>query len=367
MTSKGSRDLRQQAGQLLIMGFAAAEPTAKLRTTLSLLQPSGVILFARNIESAAQTHALLAACRKSVAAPLFTCVDLEGGLVDRLRAVVAPAPSVADVFVSGDPRLYRAHGELLGRESRALGFNVDFAPVFDLALAESKGVMKTRTASAAPQKVTAYARAFLAGLREAGVLGCGKHFPGLGAANLDTHFELPSVPRTWKQMWEEDLLPYRKLRGQMPFVMVAHANYPHITGDDLPASLSSRWMRDILRRRIGYKGIVLSDDLEMGGVLAAAPIGHAAVETLRAGADMFLVCQTEENVQAAWEAVVREAERDGAFARLIGRAAARVLRFKARAREMRAAAPKPSAAAVERLRRQVAAFTKAVERAGRTA
>src|SRR5208283_1592204 len=167
-------------GQLLIIGFDATEISPRLASLLNKIQPAGVILFARNIASADQTHRLLRGCQKCVPTPLFTCVDLEGGHVDRFRDVLGPTPSAADVFATGDRKLFRKHGRLIGENCRALGFNVDFALVLDLALAPSKSVMGSRAVSANPKAVATYAREFLHGLREAGVLGCGKHFPGLG-------------------------------------------------------------------------------------------------------------------------------------------------------------------------------------------
>src|SRR5205814_8674101 len=126
--------------------------------------------------------------------------------------------------------------------------------------------------------------------------------------------ELPSVAKSFDAMWREDMVPYRELRRDAAFVMVAHANYPAVTRDKLPASLSRKWMTDILRKKIGYKGLIISDDLEMGGVLAADSIEEVAVGTLRAGADMFLVCHNSELVWRGYEAVLREAEKDRRFA-----------------------------------------------------
>ena len=125
------------------------------------------------------------------------------------------------------------------------------------------------------------------------------------------------MERTWKQVWEEDLVPYRELKHKVPFVMVAHVSYPKIVRDGTPASLSKKWIEGVLREKIGYRGLVVSDDLDMGGVLNGASIEDAAVGTLEAGSDMFLVCQKEEHVWRAWEAVVRRAERDRKFASLI--------------------------------------------------
>jgi beta-N-acetylhexosaminidase len=239
---------------------------------------------------------------------------------------------VAEVVRTDSDALFEEHGRIIGEEVRALGFNVDFAPVFDLDLPQSRNVLTSRTVSADPKQVVRYARSFFKGLAHSKILGCGKHFPGLGGANLDTHKELPAIQRAWEEMWAEDLAPYRALRDAMSFVMVAHASYPRAMKADgkTPASLSKRWISDVLRKQIGFRGLIISDDLEMGGVLAAASMEEAALGTIRAGADMFLVCQKEEFVWRSYEAVLQEAERNPRFADLVTRAADRVLRFKER-------------------------------------
>ena len=364
MPKPTATDLRGQVGQLLIFGFDGIEIDSRLRTTLATLQPAGGILFARNIENPTQTWKLLRDCQASVSVPMFLCVDLEGGTVDRLKTVIAPAPSLKEVFSTSQPKLFRMHGQILGLEARALGFNTDFAPVLDLGFEASRTVLGSRTASEDPEDTITFAREFLIGLKSAHVLGCGKHFPGLGEANLDTHHELPAIAKPWKPMWKQDLLPYRELHARLPFVMVAHAAYPEATGGKnkeerrLPASLSKYWMKDVLRRKIGYRGLVLADDLEMGGVLAAGAIEQVAVETLRAGADMFLVCHNQELVWRAYEAVLREAERDRKFAERVSEAARRVLGFKKRSAALRGFAAEPSAKVIQKLRQIVEQFSR---------
>ncbi len=361
MPSKSSLELRRQIGQLLIMGFDGTDVSARLRLMLATLCPAGLILFKRNIDEAAQTHILLREAQKAVATPMYLCVDMEGGAVDRLRDVIARVPSVAEVAAAGSRKLFRKHGQIIGKDVNALGFNVDFAPVLDLRFEASKSVLGSRTVSADPKVTVAYARDFLRGLRDSEVLGCGKHFPGLGEASLDSHDELPSISKPWKRLWVEDLLPYRELRRELPFVMVAHAAYPEVTRDRAPASLSKRWMADILRKKIGYGGLIITDDLDMGGVLAAATIEDAAIETLRAGADMFLVCQREESVWRAYEAVYRKAEGDKKFAGLVCDKSRRVLAAKKKSPAMKGRmVPCPSAKTVEKLRRNMWEFSEEV-------
>ena len=185
-----------------------------------------------------------------------------------------------------------------------------------------------------------YAREFLAGLTSAGVLGCGKHFPGLGEGKLDSHHELPVIEKSWKALWAQDLAPYRALRTKLPFVMVSHAAYPEVTGDATPASISRKWISQILRKKIGYRGVIASDDLEMGGVLSAVPIEQAAVQH------------------------IREAERDRRFAARVSDAARRVLARKKRTRDLARLQPAPNKARVTRLSRQLWEFAEEVRLAG---
>ena len=221
--------------------------------------------------------------------------------------------------------------------------------MLDLAFEASRSVLSSRVVSANPRETAAYAREFLAGLRAAGVLGCGKHFPGLGEGTLDSHQNLPVIEKSLKKLWAEDILPYRLLRTQMPMVMIAHAAYPQVTHDQSPASLSKLWITDILRKRIGYRNLIVSDDLEMGGVLAAAPLGQAAVEHIRSGGDLLLICRHEEHIAQAYEELVRATERDPKFATRAEEAARRVLAFKKRSAKILRQTKSLSAATVEKL------------------
>jgi len=334
MQARSKRLAATQIGQLLIIGFDGTEMTPRLNSLLTRLQPAGVILFARNIRSAEQTRRLLRDCQTCVAAPLFTCVDLEGGTVDRFRDVLGATPSAADVLATGDRKLFRKHGAVIGHNCRSLGFNVDFAPVFDLAFEASRKVMSSRAVSAKPREAAMYAREFLAGLRSKHVLGCGKHFPGLGEGKLDSHHQLPVIDKNLKNLWAEDLLPYRLLRAQLPMVMISHAAYPEVTHDCTPASLSKVWITDMLRKKIGYRNLIVSDDLEMGGVLSAAPIGEAAVKFIRAGGDLCLICHREDRITEAYEAMITAVESDKEFARRVAESSRRVAAFKTRFRKL---------------------------------
>ncbi len=313
--------MRQAAGNLLVVGLGGTELTAMERAWLKLIQPAGIILFRRNIADRKQTRALLADAMQYCAEPAATFVDVEGGTVDRLRDVLAPIPAVETVAramrATGRAAIAREHGELVAQAVRAFGFNSSLAPVLDLGLPESKDVMTTRCAALSAAGVVAYAREFLKGMAAHRVAGCGKHFPGLGGGTLDSHLETPAIRRTWKQLWEEDLEPYRVLRREMPMVMVNHAAYPLTKDKKRPASVSEFWVSDVLRNRIGYRGIVVTDDLEMGGVANFMPMGEAAVAAVRVGSDLLLVCHHPEPILNVFESLMRECERSPVFQKLL--------------------------------------------------
>jgi len=216
--------------------------------------------------------------------------------------------------------------------------------------------MSSRTVSRNPRATVAYAREFLAGLREARVLGCGKHFPGLGEGTLDSHHDLPVIDKPLKKLLAEDLLPYRLLHASLPLVMISHAAYPQVTRDRTPASLSKVWITDILRKRIGYRNLVVSDDLEMGGVLSTAPVGKAAVEHIRAGGDLCLICHREDYITQAYEELLHAVESDPKFATRVSESMRRGLAFKKKSAKLLRMATPFSAATFDKLSRKLWEF-----------
>jgi len=312
-----TKTLRQAAGSLLVVGLTSLELTSLERAWLKLIRPSGIILFRRNIADAKQTRVLLADSSSLCNPSSLRCVDIEGGTVDRLRDAVAPMPSAQAVAQTGQAQLMRRHGELIAKEAHAFGFNTTLAPVLDLALPASAGVMGTRSVSKNPLEVAAYVRAFLAGLADQGVVGCGKHFPGLGGGTLDSHLETPAIQRGFNDLWREDLMPYRILTNELPMIMVNHATYPEAQSADKPATASSYWVTSILRKKLGYKGLIFSDDMEMGGILKYAPMEEAAILAVRAGMHLIEICHSPELILRAYESLISESERSAAFRKLL--------------------------------------------------
>ena len=348
--------MQRNLGNHFVIGFEGTTVSPSLRALLTRIQPAGVILFQRNIVSAQQTWDLLRDCQRCVATPLFKCVDMEGGTVDRLREVFGPSPSAASVFASDDSKLFQLHGKMIGSICRAAGFNVDFAPTLDLALPPSLPVMASRVVSPDAAEVARYARQFLRGLLGARILGCGKHFPGLGEVDLDTHKDLPVVAKSLRRLLAEDAAAYQALRRVLPFVMVCHAIYSAVAPDRLPASLSKKWMTDILRKKLGFTGLTITDDMEMGALQKAAPMREAAVQALRGGADLLLICHTEDQIAEAYEAVTRAVDRDLRLAAKVRESSARVTKHKKKFAKLLAPSARPSTDKVEKLSRALWEF-----------
>ena len=326
--------IRQAAGSLLVVGLSGTELTALERAWLKLVRPAGVILFRRNIVDAEQTRALLNEATGLGARHGVRCVDVEGGTVNRLRDALSPIASAQAVAAAaraaGKPALARKHGQLIAGAVKSFGFNTTLAPVVDLTLPEATEVLGSRTTGATAADVIAYAREFLSGIAAEGVVGCGKHFPGLGGATGDTHFVTPAIERSWDRVWNEDAVPYRELHRAMPMIMTNHAAYPRTPGKNEPASASRFWITETLRKKIGYKGIVLSDDLEVGGILKFLPVEEAGIAAIRAGSDLVEICHSAELILRSYEALISEAEKSAAFRKLLLAAASLSGRKRAR-------------------------------------
>jgi beta-N-acetylhexosaminidase len=356
-----STTLRQAAGQVLVVGLEGTQLSTLETAWLRLLRPGGVILFRRNIESAAQTHALLQSTLQAVESPMLRCIDVEGGSVDRLRDLIAPMPSPFAVAATNKPALFKKHGSLIGQEVHLLGFNTAFAPVLDLRTDASAPVMTTRVISGDTAQVIRYATNFLEGLAEHGVLGSGKHFPGLGSGQVDSHHFTPTITKPLSLLWKEDLLPYRELARKLPMVMISHASYSAAVPE--PASVSAYWITEVLVREIGYQGLIVSDDMEMGGILKYMGIAEAAIRSLAAGMHVVEICRDPALVFAAYEALLHEAESSPAFARVLRRAAARAQAFHTTHLKKDALPPSPTAVAVNKMRSAVQKFTEQVAKA----
>jgi beta-N-acetylhexosaminidase len=284
------------------------ELTAEDRERLRHPQVGGVILFARNFESPHQLVRLTHAIRKLRTPALPICVDHEGGRVQRFRQGFTRIPPMAELGKlwktdrSGAIDAARACGFVIGSELQAHGVDFSFAPVLDLDYGES-GVIGDRAFSRDAEVVASLGESFQSGLDDAGMASVGKHFPGHGYVRADSHHEIPIDERSLADITREDLVPFERLaKSGMAGIMPAHVIYPQV--DDKPAGFSPKWMR-ILRRDIGFDGLVFSDDLSMEGASTAGGVVQRAEAALDAGCDMVLLC----NDPHAAEAMVQGLER----------------------------------------------------------
>lgn len=309
--------LREKVGQLFFVGIAGPdldEPTCEL---MQMIAPGGVCLFSRNIRDAEQTRELNDSIRQISAIPPFISLDQEGGTVDRLRRLItpmAPAGSVRNAQEAGKM------AELIGEVISLLGFNMNFAPVVDVVddrRSGSSNGLFTRPFGRSKESVVDLAGAFLEALQAQGPIGCLKHFPGLGAATVDSHEELPIVEIGRDEFFDVDLYPYRALfaTGNVHAVMAAHASFPGIdlqeTGQDgklLPSSLSFNFLTKLLREELGFKGLAITDDMEMGAVVKNYGIGEACKLAFAAGIDMFAICAGRDAIIEGFEAILSAAE-----------------------------------------------------------
>jgi len=301
---------RQRIGQLFTIGIAGPEIDSATEELLREIQPGGVCLFARNVREASQVRELCTGLREILTDPIIS-IDQEGGTVDRLRRIVTPLAAAGQVSSAADAETM---GQIVGELLRILGVNTDFAPVVDVvddARRGSSNGLFTRPFGNSKESVVELAGGFLKGLETHGIWGCLKHFPGLGAAKVDSHNELPKIELSEEEFFGVDLFPYRELLPKHDVaVMVAHAAYPSLSlqekaqnGKLLPSSLSRSFISGSLRKTIGFDGMVFTDDLEMGAILREYGIGDACRMAFVAGADALCICAEPDNIRAGYAAI----------------------------------------------------------------
>jgi beta-N-acetylhexosaminidase len=337
------RELADDLGQVLWAGVPGTALGASTRAALARGAVGGVPLFGRNVGDLAAVRALCDAIRASVTdgpAPLVA-IDQEGGRIQTIREPATRWPPMAALgaFVvasgtaapTGAPDgLARATGRALGSELAALGVDVDFAPVLDLALAPASTVIGDRALAADPATVASLGGALAAGLADAGVLACGKHFPGHGGSAVDSHDRLP-IDRSDDAALAAQLAPFAALAARLPMLMVGHVAYARrpSPGGPRPASLDEAIATGLLRDRLGFRGVLVSDNLEMGAVTRTWSIEAAGVAALRAGCDVLLLCHRRDSLPRVRAALWRALAGSPDLRARLRQAAARVRALKA--------------------------------------
>ena len=328
MKSTNQLTLDQKVGQLFILGFQGYELDRDTRTLLEIIRPGGFLLFQRNIENFDQIYSLTNQLRELSATPTIVAIDHEGGRVDRLKQIFTPIPSMPDLAEAGMAQL-RLGARIIAAELEATGFNLDFAPVVDLRLPDS--MMAPRCLATNPLDVVRLGSAFIEELSRRSIVACAKHFPGLGGAAIDPHFGLPRIDRNKRQIQQEDAVPFVKLFDQLAMIMVSHAHYPAL-GDEkpVPASLSTRVLQGFLRKKLGYKGLTVTDDLTMGAVTALGLTPELFLRAFEAGNDLLLFSQTTPLVHQAFKTILTAARNSAALRHRVDESVERILTLKAR-------------------------------------
>jgi beta-N-acetylhexosaminidase len=316
--------LSEQVGSLLTIGYEGDD--APVCDALAKGRAGGVVLFTRNIHSKDQIKALTRRLRDAAGRNIPIGIDQEGGRVARLaNAGLAAGPS-ARTIASGPPEDAYQWGLHTGGYLVELGINLNFAPVLDVDTNPKNPVIGDRSYGTTPEQVVRYAREAIRGLQQAGVVACGKHFPGHGDTHLDSHHDLPVVHHNLERLRQIELKPFADLLPNLKTIMTAHVVYPALDPNH-PATLSKKIITGLLRQQMGYQGVIISDDLEMAAVAKTLTPSKRAVKAIRAGADMLLICRSQSVWESAFEGLLREAENDNILALSVAESAARIHRL----------------------------------------
>ncbi|PKM34505.1 MAG: beta-N-acetylhexosaminidase [Gammaproteobacteria bacterium HGW-Gammaproteobacteria-12] len=286
----------------LMMDIAGTWLSAEDRQMLRQPEVGGLIIFARNIESPRQVRELCQSIR-AVRPDLLLAVDQEGGRVQRLRQGFLRLPAMRAIADNDNAEELAEHcGWLMATEVLAVGLDLSFAPVLDLDHQRS-AVVGSRAFEGDPQRATTLAAAFIRGMHQAGMAATGKHFPGHGWAEADSHVAIPLDERSLDEIRTCDMQPFKRLAHELDAVMPAHVIYSQV--DEQPAGFSRRWLQDILRGELGFEGVIFSDDLSMAGAHVVGDAGKRIEAALAAGCDMGLVCNDRGSAELALSALQR--------------------------------------------------------------
>ena len=307
---------RRSLGQLLMTGVPGPELDAATAATFRRIQPGAFILFGRNIQTPEQLRKLIDDLRDLSAAEPIITIDQEGGRVSRLKLLGNEPPNANQLRDRGDLALIHRHGAITGRLLRIFGFNLDLCPVLDISFDDdADNSLRGRCYGNDVAEVIRNAEAFNAALQNEGILSCGKHFPGYSRAPLDAHHELPVIPLSRAELDAHELAVFRHFSSRVDSMMIGHALYPNLEAGPTPSSLSRRVITDLLRGELGFRGLVMTDDLDMGAILNHYGLEETIRLAITAGNDLAMICHRVDVVEEAFAhlAQVPAAELDRAL------------------------------------------------------
>lgn len=288
----------EKIGQLIISGFEGTEINSDVQKLISEYKIGGFILFSRNIKDNYQTRELLNGLKNENSNndhPLFLSIDEEGGRVSRLPKDYIKLPTAMDIGNKNKEEISYNLGQILGKRAKSLGFNVDFAPILDIYSNPENTVIGDRAFGSTVERVVDNGLNVIEGIRSINIIPAAKHFPGHGDTLIDSHLSLPKVEKTLEELKSFELKPFNEaIKKDVEMIMIAHILYPNID-KKYPSSMSNKIIGEVLRKDLGYKGVVVSDDMTMGAIRENYSIEEASLEFLKAGGDIALVCHGIQN------------------------------------------------------------------------
>ena len=300
---------KKQIGKLFIIGYQGEEPSEEFLSFVKEWGIGGVIVFARNLSDPLKLPESIKKIREAAGNNIFTAIDQEGGLVLRILKHGSLFPSAMALAAANDLDLTEKTYQAIGEEMLSLGLNWDLAPVLDINHPSNPGI-GARSFSDTPQKVAEFGIAAIKGLQSTGVMACAKHFPGKGEARKDSHLTLPTIPYSAERLHSFELYPFKRaIENDVAAIMTSHVFFPAFEKTpNLPITLSKSVLTDLLRNELKFKGLVITDDLEMGAITESYGIAQAALKSFMAGADQLLICHSLDQQKVAAETILNEVE-----------------------------------------------------------
>lgn len=325
--------MRELLGQKLVFGFHGTSLTAEMKALIREYKIGNVILFLRNVERAEQLRALCEEIQNLIQEetgyPAFIIIDQEGGMVSRLPRDAVNVPGAMALAATGNPENARRASEITIRQLKGLGANFNMAPVLDVNSNPNNPVIGVRSFGDDAEKVADFGCAALKPYENSGVLCCIKHFPGHGDTAVDSHLGLPRVDKTWEELEQLELIPFRRaIQAGAPAVMMSHVLFPNIETEQLPCTMSRKMITGMLREKMGFEGLVLTDCMEMGAIQDHFGTPAGVVASIKAGVDLAEISSSFELEKASAEAVNQAAERGELDRKELEASVQRILRFK---------------------------------------
>lgn len=307
-----SMTLEEKVGQLFILGFEGCDDS-EIKDLITLNHVGGVILYSRNITGVEQIKALTASMQEEnpdKELELFIAVDEEGGRVNRMPEEIENFPSAREIGEKGDPEFAFANGNKIGKTIKELGFNMNFAPVLDVDSNPDNPVIGDRAYSSNVDTVLSMGIETYMGMKKAGVIAVGKHFPGHGDTDIDSHKNTPIIKKTRNELENMEFIPFKRaIEADIPAIMVSHLLVSAIDSDNV-ASVSTLIINDILRQEYKFNGLIISDDMAMGGVINCNTMEEAVVKNIKAGGDIVIISGDKDKQRECIEKVI-EAVKSG--------------------------------------------------------